>query len=145
MKKIILSLIVLLETTFLVGQTFTLKSDDVGGQATIVQEFYNFGCVGQNSSPQLSWENPPAGTKSFAVTIYDPDAPIQSVTDFGKPGDGVPCPPKGHGIHQYIITVYALNKEKLGLDANATPASVGFNLNKHTIQKASIVMYYERD
>jgi Raf kinase inhibitor-like YbhB/YbcL family protein len=60
------------------SQTFTLKSADVGGQAT-QKEFYNsFGCTGQNVSPQLSWENPPAGTQYYAVTMYDKDAPTGS-------------------------------------------------------------------
>ena len=34
-----------------------------------------FGCTGENKSPQLSWANAPEGTKSFAITMYDPDAP----------------------------------------------------------------------
>lgn len=60
------------------AQTFTLKSTDVGGQATEKQVSNSFGCTGQNLSPQLSWENAPAGTKSFAITMYDPDAPTGS-------------------------------------------------------------------
>lgn len=162
------------------AQTFTLKSSDVGGQATDQQVFDGFGCTGKNLSPQLSWENAPAGTKSFAVTLYDPDAPtgsgfwhwvvfdiptsttqlptgagtpghagmpagaVQSGTDFGAPGYGGPCPPLGHGAHRYVMTVYALKTEKLGLDAKATPALVGFNLHAQTLAKASILFYYER-
>ena len=40
---------------------------------------YNgFGCNGDNISPELSWTNIPQGTKSFAITAYDPDAPTGS-------------------------------------------------------------------
>lgn len=40
--------------------------------------FNGFGCTGANVSPELSWANAPAGTKSFAITMYDPDAPTGS-------------------------------------------------------------------
>ncbi len=60
------------------SQTFTLKSNDVGGQATQKQFYNGMGCTGQNSSPQLSWENAPEGTVYFAVTMYDKDAPTGS-------------------------------------------------------------------
>ncbi len=60
------------------AQTFTLKSNDIGGQATNKQFFNGFGCQGGNVSPELSWENAPEGTKYFAVTMYDPDAPTGS-------------------------------------------------------------------
>ena len=64
-------------TTF--GQsTFTLTSNDLGGEATKTEEFDGFGCSGDNQSPQLSWKNAPEGTKSFAITMYDPDAPTGS-------------------------------------------------------------------
>jgi Raf kinase inhibitor-like YbhB/YbcL family protein len=33
------------------------------------------GCTGENKSPALEWKNPPAGTKSFALMVHDPDAP----------------------------------------------------------------------
>lgn len=60
------------------AQTFTLSSADLGGQFT--NEFLagNFGCKGNNQSPELHWTNAPSGTKSFAVTMYDPDAPTGS-------------------------------------------------------------------
>lgn len=41
-------------------------------------EFSGFGCAGANKSPALNWADLPAGTKSIAVTVYDPDAPTGS-------------------------------------------------------------------
>lgn len=60
------------------SQTFTLKSKDLGGQISNAQMLNAFGCNGENKSPQLEWSNAPAGTKSFAVTMYDVDAPTGS-------------------------------------------------------------------
>lgn len=176
MRKAILFLAALVVLTGSAkAQTFTLKSSDIGGQATQKQFFNGMGCTGQNISPQLSWENAPEGTQFFAVTMYDKDAPtgsgfwhwvifnipanvtelksgagevakklapkeaVQSVTDFGKPGYGGPCPPAG-APHEYLITVYAL-KSKIDLDKNASPAMVGFYLHNNMLGKASIVMY----
>lgn len=182
MKKgnLILVLLFISSITLFGQNIFTLSSKDLGGQMIKNQEFNGMGCSGKNQSPQLSWKNIPEGTKSFAVTMYDPDAPtgigfwhwavwdipvktnelptnagdvklnlmpqgtIQGLTDYGTQGFGGVCPPVGHGIHQYIITVYALKTEKLGLDRNASPALIGFNLWANTIEKASIVAYYQR-
>lgn len=57
-----------------------LSSTDFGQGATLAnaQVFQGFGCTGGNTSPALSWGDAPAGTKSFAVTAYDPDAPTGS-------------------------------------------------------------------
>lgn len=76
MKKILLSLACC--TGFLFADNFTLKSDDLKGQLTNKQVFSGFGCSGENISPQLSWEDAPKETKSFALTVYDPDAPTGS-------------------------------------------------------------------
>lgn len=59
---------------------FTLDSSDFKAGATLSdqQVFNGFGCAGGNLSPHLTWSNPPAGTKSFVVTVYDPDAPTGS-------------------------------------------------------------------
>ena len=162
------------------AQNFTLRSNELQGQATARQVFSGFGCEGDNTSPQLSWSNAPAGTKSFAVTMYDPDAPtgsgwwhwviydlpvettalesgagskdgellpkgaIQAASDYGTVGYGGPCPPEGHGFHQYLVTVYALKTETLGLDATASPAVVGYYLNANALAKASLVFYHQR-
>lgn len=179
MKKLMLI------TTFLISisqnaQTFTLKSNELGGQAIEKQVFNGFGCNGKNLSPQLFWENPPIGTKSFALTIFDEDAPtgsgwwhwlifdipssvmelksgagnlslnlapngsIQSITDFKSQGYGGPCPPEGSKAHRYVITVYALKTNKLGLDATSNPALVGFMLEQKIIEKSSIIFYFKR-
>ena len=42
------------------------------------QVYNNFGCTGRNLSPQLAWSGIPAGTRSLAITMYDPDAPTGS-------------------------------------------------------------------
>ncbi len=60
------------------NNTFTLKSKDIGGQFSLEQVYDKFDCGGQNISPQLFWENAPNETKSYAITIYDPDAPTGS-------------------------------------------------------------------
>lgn len=59
---------------------FKLVSEDIAPGSTILERhvFDGFGCVGDNISPELSWKNAPAGTKSFALTVYDPDAPTGS-------------------------------------------------------------------
>ena len=58
------------------AQTFQLQSADITAGQAIPQAyaFNGFGCTGQNTSPTLSWSNPPAGTKSLAVMVHDPDA-----------------------------------------------------------------------
>jgi hypothetical protein len=59
---------------------FTLTSPDVEANGTISGKFTlnGFGCSGDNVSPALAWSGAPVGTKSFAVTVYDPDAPTGS-------------------------------------------------------------------
>ena len=55
-------------------ETFTLRSNDTGGIATLRQVHPD--CGGSNISPQLSWINSPQDTRSFAITMFDKDAPV---------------------------------------------------------------------
>jgi len=180
-KKLTLVLM-LLFSRHVMADGFYLSSADVQGQISTDQVFNGFGCSGKNISPQLSWKNAPAGTKSFAITVYDPDAPtgsgwwhwvvfnidksvdnlktgasssgdgkqampagaVESVTSYGTKGFGGACPPPGDKPHRYIFTAYALDVEKLDIDAAARAELIGFNLNSHAIAKASIMAYHGR-
>jgi Raf kinase inhibitor-like YbhB/YbcL family protein len=161
---------------------FRLSSPTIKHKATIGKEhvFNGFGCTGDNVSPELQWSHVPKDTKSFAVTVYDPDAPtgsgwwhwvifnippsvtslpagagkadgsgtpqgaVQSMTDFGQPGYGGPCPPQGHKPHRYIFTVFALKADQLPLKPDASGAMVGYYLNQSAIAKASFTGLYGR-
>ena len=163
---------------------FALTSSDIaeGKKIPEAQVFNAFGCSGKNQSPALSWSNAPAGTKSFALLVHDPDAPtgsgwwhwvvydipadvsslpsdagdakknlmpagaVQGPTDFGTPGYGGPCPPQGAKPHHYHFTVFAVDEDKLGFAQNdqASAALVGYELNFHTLAKASFVGTYGR-
>ncbi|AKJ27029.1 YbhB/YbcL family Raf kinase inhibitor-like protein [Caldimonas brevitalea] len=49
-----------------------------GDRLPPAQVYSGFGCEGGNRSPALQWSGAPSGTRSFAVTVYDPDAPTGS-------------------------------------------------------------------
>ena len=175
MKFLTLSI---LTATILMAGNFTLESSDIEGQLTKVQEFNGFGCSGENKSPELHWHDAPKGTKSFAITIYDPDAPtgsgwwhwlvvnipanttaiksdasaqkalpkgaLETMTDYGSSSFGGACPPKNDKVHEYKITIYALDTDKLEVTDKSDSALVGFMINSHTIRKSSILSYYKR-
>ncbi|HVP69227.1 MAG TPA: YbhB/YbcL family Raf kinase inhibitor-like protein [Anaeromyxobacteraceae bacterium] len=161
---------------------FVLRSPDVRPNEVIpgAHVFDGWGCTGKNVSPELEWSGAPAGTKSFALTVYDPDAPtgsgfwhwqifniptsgtklakgagdpksgvspagsVQGRNDYGNVGYGGPCPPPGDKPHRYVFTVFALKVERIELDATATAAVIGFNINANTIAKASFTAMYGR-
>ncbi len=123
---------------------FSIGSNDLvdGGQVPAAYVFNGMGCTGKNLSPEIHWSNPPAGTKSFALTVYDSKAPTGSgfwhwmvidipstvssilpstsganvgkvvVNDFGLVSYDGPCPPLGW-TDPYTFTIYALNTDKL--------------------------------
>jgi Raf kinase inhibitor-like YbhB/YbcL family protein len=162
------------------ASALTLSSPDIKPGAKIAEEqvLNSFGCSGKNISPALNWSGAPKGTKSYALSVYDPDAPtgsgfwhwvvfnippdvtslpkgagdpkgdaapksaVQSRTDFGVPGYGGPCPPKGDKPHHYHFTIFAVDVDKLDADANTSAAIVGFNLHSHTLAKATLTGLY---
>ncbi|MCV2403126.1 YbhB/YbcL family Raf kinase inhibitor-like protein [Marinomonas sp. C2222] len=159
------------------SSAFELTSTDIteGQKMAKTFEFSGFGCEGDNLSPQLSWDNAPEGTKSFAVTAYDPDAPtgsgwwhwlgfnipvetsslkrgqdmarlgaVELTSDYGSIGFGGACPPKGHGMHRYQFTVWALPVDKLELDNSVSAAILGYTLNSMAIGKAQLTATYNR-
>ena len=128
-------------------------------------------CDGEDISPALAWSGEPVGTRSFALIMDDPDAPLRTwnhwllwdiprgthaleerfepgstgqsgTNDFGKPGYGGPCPPQGDKPHRYVFKVYALKTDKLDLDESASGALVGYMLNANKLGKASFTATY---
>ena len=99
------------------GQTgaFKLASPDIvqGHKIGAAQVYNSFGCSGQNISPTLGWSNPPAGTQSFALMVYDPDAPsgsgwwrLGSSTIFRQ--TSISCPPEQANPDQHRLPTGAL-------------------------------------
>jgi Raf kinase inhibitor-like YbhB/YbcL family protein len=112
--------------------TFLPVSAEFGGPGSA-----GSGCSGRNLAPALHWYNVPTGTKSFAFTITDVDAPVadgfhhwivyniprkvttlrghgsnpfsEGTNDYGTVGYGGPCPPPDGQVHHYVFTVYALS------------------------------------
>jgi Raf kinase inhibitor-like YbhB/YbcL family protein len=152
-----------------------VESSDVRAGAPIADAHIY---AGGNRSPQLSWRDVPAGTKSFVVTCFDPDAPTPSgfwhwiavdipadVTELpagaGDGDDSLPggafhvrndvgergftgaAPPQGDHYHRYYFVVHAVGEEKLGVDSDASPAVVSFNLAFKTLGRAMVQGTYQ--
>ncbi|WP_375406546.1 YbhB/YbcL family Raf kinase inhibitor-like protein [uncultured Amnibacterium sp.] len=149
--------------------SFPLTSDDITDGQPLPAALFGTDAGGGNRSPQLTWSDPPEGTKSFAVTVYDPDAPtgsgfwhwavadipahVTSLAGGGPVPDGAlelrnelrepgfigAGPPPGTGVHRYFVVVHAVDVETLGLDPESTPAVLGFNLHFHTLGRAILI------
>jgi Raf kinase inhibitor-like YbhB/YbcL family protein len=150
---------------------FSLSSPDVTDGEALPSRAVG---SGGNTSPALEWAGAPAGTKSFVVSCFDPDAPtpggfwhwvavdvpgdVASLpagaggNDDALPGgafhlrndighasyDGA-APPEGDVAHRYYFVVHAVGEETLGVDADASPAVVSFNLAFKTLGRAILV------
>jgi len=155
--------------TFLLA--LTLLSSTIVHQGTAPQSILAKDCGGNNISPELHWSTVPTGTKSFALVMYDADAPgagyyhwvlydIPGTTHalaaganptgatFGTNSNGTadyygPCPPPGNK-HHYATFIYALDVPKL--PPGSKPLT-GFDLQKqmkgHILGHAVIVVTYE--
>jgi Raf kinase inhibitor-like YbhB/YbcL family protein len=145
---------------------FSLSSTDIQQGRPIPMQFW--GCTDTGISPELSWSGAPAATQSYAVTIFDPDAPtgsgfwhwqawdipatttslptgatlpagaVNGRNDGGGFGYTGPCPPAGDLTHHYDVTVVALNVPSLELPADTPNAVVGFVLGQDAIASASL-------
>jgi Raf kinase inhibitor-like YbhB/YbcL family protein len=119
-------------------------------------------CEGADVSPSLEWSDAPSGTLSFALLVEDPDAPagtwthwmlwdipakvrtlaqgvervgIAGVNDFGKPGYGGPCPPRGQ-VHRYYFRLFAMGVATLGLAAGARRKVFDAAIAGHVLNEA---------
>ena len=129
-------------------------------------------CEGADLSPALEWSDPPSGTESFALIVDDPDAPAgvwshwllwdipghvhalvegfrpgmggaSGKNDFGRPGYGGPCPPKGNA-HRYYFTLYAVNRPVVGLPAGATRQDLDRALKGRILAQTQYMGRYKR-
>jgi Raf kinase inhibitor-like YbhB/YbcL family protein len=144
---------------------FSLTSSAFEEGATIPRRFT---CDGDDLAPPLAWADAPAGTRSFALILDDPDAPHGTFThwllydipaatteltdqalgrvlqnDFGRAGYGGPCPPVGHGPHRYRFTLHALDVPSLTLRGR-TREALDRALQTHTLGTARLTGRYER-
>jgi Raf kinase inhibitor-like YbhB/YbcL family protein len=121
---------------------------------------------GENYSPELSWTDPPLGTKSLALVVEDPDAPKGTwyhwlvynidpyqyiIAEDTIPGEQVinswkingykgPSPPKGQK-HRYFFRLYALGSKLTKID-NAK--DLFKEINKHKLAETYVMGFYEK-
>ena len=119
-KVLILTALLTLSLPALAGN-FSLKSPSIkhDDRLTTRQEYQGHGCTGANLSPALAWRSAPAGTKSFAVTLFDTDA---------RAGQGwwhwtvVDIPPS---IHALLENTGNISGQHLPTGAVQIPSSFG--------------------
>jgi Raf kinase inhibitor-like YbhB/YbcL family protein len=140
-----------------------LQSSDFPAGGVIPRLAMAADCGGENRSPQLAWHGAPNGAKSFALILYDSDAPIPGgfyhwvvynlpattqqlgadaklasdqlgETSLGKPGYYGPCPPPGPA-HHYTFTLYALDLARISADVPLTAAQLEGRIAGHILAR----------
>ena len=71
-----------------------------------------------------------------------PSGAIHARNDYGSKDFGGAAPPEGDPPHRYVFAVHAVDAEKLGADANASPAVVGFMLRFHCVGRGLLIPVY---
>lgn len=150
--------------------SFSLESPAFHNGGTIPRKYAR---RGDNLSPPLVWQGAPAGTKSFALIIEDPDAPSgtfrhwavydipgdrtqlpegagngasklkQGVNDFGDASYDGPQPPAGHGVHHYHFRLAALDVETLPIAVGEDVARIWAKARPHILAEADLVGTFE--
>jgi Raf kinase inhibitor-like YbhB/YbcL family protein len=140
-------------------QTFALTSSATPDGSVVAPPQLVEALGGQNLSPDLAWTDAPEGTRSFAVTCYDPDAPAsslptglpredasspirQAVNDFGNLGFDGPEPPAGPP-HRYQFSVHALPVESLGVEQGAPNVQARFAIFTQQLSSTSLTARYQ--
>ena len=77
-------------------------------------------------------------------TNIAPKGSTQGKSDFGVPGYGGACPPKGSKPHRYQFRIFALDVPKLALPKGASGALIGYNLNAHALGIAKFEALFQR-
>ena len=72
-----------------------------------------------------------------------PDGAFHVRNDFGPRAYAGAAPPPGDRPHRYFFAVHAVDQEKLGVDRDATPTVVAFNLAFHTLARATLTATYQ--
>jgi Raf kinase inhibitor-like YbhB/YbcL family protein len=125
-------------------------SDAPRGARSFAVTMFDPGALGGRGFWHWAIFDIPAGATSLAKGAGDPksdkrpNGAAQSRSDAETHGYFGPCPPKGDKPHHYRITLYAVDVDKLGADANATAALVASSLRDHTLAKATLIGLYGR-
>jgi len=160
--------------TLIVFVSYACQAEEGGGNMKLTSPVFEnnglipskYTCQGEDINPALSIEDIPGGTKSLALIVDDPDAPMgtwvhwvvydiapvsridedsipgkQGINDFRRKDYGGPCPPSG--THRYFFKIYALDEE-LGLEEGVNKKGLEKAMQAHILEKAELIGLYKK-